>query len=155
MNEIRFDDIAGIKALVSEEFGPWSAPLSVTQELITGFAELTGDRQWIHVGVERAKSESPFGSTIAHGFLILSLIAELRKTEGYRIVGYGDALNYGIDRLRFIKPAPVNSSIHCRSRFEGVEEKNGGTMIELGIAIHVVGDDVPCIAFSWKLFYRP
>lgn len=155
MTEIRFDDIAGLEALVSADYGPWSEPRTVTQADIAAFGELTGDRQWIHVDVARARAESPFGSTIAHGFLILSLVSDMRKSEGFRIVGHGNALNYGIDGLRFIRPVPVDSAVHCRTRLQGVEAKDGGTMIELGLAVHVVGQDVPCLVLRWKLFYRP
>ena len=156
MSDVRFDDVARLQALISEDYGPWSKSRTVTQEDIGIFAELTGDRQWIHVDVERTQAESPFGTTIAHGFLVLSLISEMRKTEGgLTIVGHGNALNYGIDGLRFIRPVPVDSTLHCRTRLEAAEEKKGGTMIDFGIAIHIVGQDVPCLTFRWKLFYRP
>ena len=74
MQEIRFDDIAALRAHVSEEFGPFGEQVEISQDMINKFAELTGDQQWIHVDVERAKRESPFKQTIAHGFLTLSLL---------------------------------------------------------------------------------
>ena len=74
---IPFDDIDAVNALASEEFGEWGDSIEVTQEMIQGFADLTGDHQWIHVDVERAKAESPFGGPIAHGFLTLSLLPQL------------------------------------------------------------------------------
>ena len=73
MEEIRFDDIEALQKHVSEEFGEWSEPVEITQEMVNDFADVTGDHQWIHVDVERCASESPFGTTIAHGFLVLSL----------------------------------------------------------------------------------
>jgi acyl dehydratase len=145
---------ATLRDFVGHDFGAGD-PVTVGQPRIDGFADVTGDRQWIHVDVARARAESPFGSTIAHGFLILSLVSDMRKSEGFRIVGHGNALNYGIDGLRFIRPVPVDSAVHCRTRLQGVEAKDGGTMIELGLAVHVVGQDVPCLVLRWKLFYRP
>lgn len=118
------------------------------------FAELTGDRQWIHVDTERAARESPFGATIAHGFLVLSLAAELKKTAGFTVTGHGSALNYGVDRVRFIRPVLFDAEIRCRTRLQNVEEKKGGIMIDLGVAIHVLGEDAPAVSFVWKLLYR-
>lgn len=155
MMQMRFDDVPGLTSLISGDYGEWSAERTVTQSDIDAFGELTGDLQWIHVDVTRARKESPFGSTIAHGFLILSLVAEMRKAGGLTITGHGNALNYGIDGLRFISPVPVGSSIHCRTRIEGVEEKGSGTIVDFGIAIHIVGQDRPSLVFRWKLFYRP
>ena len=86
MQDIRFDDIEGLRAKVSEEFGPWGPPVEVTQAMIDKFAELTGDQQWIHVDVERAKRESPFKGTIAHGFLTLSLLPVLRSGSDYKVI---------------------------------------------------------------------
>ena len=106
MQEIRFDDIEGMRAKVSDQFGPWGPDVEVTQDMINKFAELTGDHQWIHVDVERAKKESPFKTTIAHGFLTLSLLPVLRSGSDYKIVGYGNATNYGADKLRFVSPVP-------------------------------------------------
>ncbi|MBV8559262.1 MAG: MaoC family dehydratase, partial [Acidimicrobiia bacterium] len=74
MSDIRFDDIDALNAAASEQFGPWGPPVKVTQEMVDAFAELTGDHQWIHSDIERAKRDSPFGGTIAHGFLTLSLL---------------------------------------------------------------------------------
>ncbi|MFA5964602.1 MAG: MaoC/PaaZ C-terminal domain-containing protein [Sphingomonas sp.] len=155
MTIVQFDDIAALQALGSGSYGPWSAEREISQQDITAFGALTGDMQWIHVDPERAANESPFGTTIAHGFLLLSLIATLRKTDGLEITGHGSALNYGIDQLRFVRPVPAGSRIHCRSRIENVGERGGGTMIDLGVAVHIVGDDKPCLLFAWKLLYRP
>ena len=104
MHEVKFDDIAGINALASEEFGDWGAEVEVTQDKIDAFAELTGDRQWIHVDVERAKKESPFGGPIAHGFLTLSLLPAMASFP-LKVTGQGSAVNYGASGLRFLAPA--------------------------------------------------
>lgn len=103
----------------------------------------------------RARAKRPFGSTIAHGFLILSLAAELRKSVGPTIAGHSSALKFGIDGLRFISPVPVGSSIRCRTRIECMKGKSGGTAIDFGIAMNIVGQDRPSLVFGRKLFYRP
>ena len=108
MEEIQFDDIEALKGRISEEFGPWGPEVEVTQEMINQFADVTGDHQWIHVDVERAKRDSPFGGPIAHGFLTLSLLPGfLRPAATFAIVGFGNATNYGADKLRFISPVPA------------------------------------------------
>jgi len=88
----------------------WEA---ITQERIDRFAEVTGDRQWVHVDVERARRESPYGGTIAHGFLTLSLLP-LMLESSLRIDGLRMAVNYGLDRLRFTAPVPAGSRIRGR-----------------------------------------
>jgi len=153
MDKIRFDDIAALTARKSEEFGPWSAPLEVPQGMVTTFAELTGDRQWIHVDTDRAE-QSPFGRTIAHGFLILGLSTIIKNNADYMVVGHGNALNYGLERVRFVAPVPTGSVIHGRTRIVSVAEEKGGTMLTVGVAIHVVGSEKPSVCFDWKLLYR-
>ena len=81
MTEYQFDDIDGLTAAISPDFGDWGPEIEVTQDMINGFAELTGDRQWIHIDVERAKKESPFGGPIAHGFLTLALVPKLNPAS--------------------------------------------------------------------------
>src|SRR5437763_9907631 len=106
METIRFDDVDRLKSKISAEFGPWSKPIEVTQEKINRFAEVTGDHQWIHVDIERAKKESPFGGPVAHGFLTLSLLPAFETEGEYRIVGARNMVNYGANKLRFISPVP-------------------------------------------------
>jgi acyl dehydratase len=74
METIRFDDIGKLRSKITQEFGPWSKPIEVTQEKINQFADVTGDHQWIHIDIERANRESPFRGPVAHGFLTLSLL---------------------------------------------------------------------------------
>ena len=108
MPEIAFDDIAALEKFVSDEFGDWSPELEITQEMINQFADVTGDHQWIHVDVERAKKESPFGAPIAHGFLTLSLLPMMnaKTPQPYTLTGVTNAVNYGSDKLRFLSPVP-------------------------------------------------
>lgn len=154
MQQIRFDDLTGLRAQISEEYGPWSKPVKISQEMIDVFADMTGDRQWIHVDVERARVESPLKTTIAHGFLTLGMATIIKNTTNFLVVGHGNALNYGIDNLRFISPVPAGAAIHGHTRIAAVEEKNGGMLLTVAVAIHVVDSEKPALAFLWKLFYR-
>jgi acyl dehydratase len=155
MEEIRFDDIERMRSKVSEEFGAWGPEIEVTQDMINKFAELTGDHQWIHVDVERAKRESPFKGTIAHGFLTLSLLPTLRTGADHKIVGYGNATNYGADKLRFVSPVPAGSKIRARSRLVAVDPKPKGTQITTEIAVHVVGGERPALLYTMLVLYHP
>lgn len=155
MEQIRFDDIAKLQTLVSEEFGEWGPEIEVTQEMINQFADLTGDHQWIHVDVERAKRESPFKRPIAHGFLTLSLVPTLRPKAGYQLVGYGNATNYGADKLRFVSPVPAGVKIHARSRLVAAEAKPKGTQVTTELAVHVVGNDRPALLYTMLVLYHP
>lgn len=154
MRQIAFDDIEGLRGEISEQYGRWSTPVAITQDMIDVFAEMTGDRQWIHVDVERARAESPFKSTIAHGFLTLGMATVIKNSSDFRVVGHGNALNYGIDGLRFLAPVPAGSMVHGHTRVAAAEAKSGGTLLTQAVAIHRVGDDTPALVFQWKLLYR-
>jgi hypothetical protein len=154
MDEVRFDDIDGINALASEEFGEWGPEVEVTQDMIDAYAELTGDRQWIHVDVERAKKESPFGGPIAHGFLTLSLLPTL-SASALVVKGQGSAVNYGARSLRFLAPVPSGSKIHARSRVVGAEAKPRGTLLTTEVEIAVVGAEKPSLLYGMQILYAP
>ena len=113
------DELAG---LVGQEMGvgPW---FEVTQQRVNDFAEVSGDHQWIHVDIERA-TNSPLGGPIAHGFLTLSLLPELRKNmSGVQLeLGQKMGINYGLNRVRFISPVRVGRRIRARSKLLGVEK---------------------------------
>ena len=155
MKEIRFDDIEGLRGMIKEEYGPWGTEMQVTQEMINQFAELTGDHQWIHVDVERAKRESPFGGPIAHGFLTLSLLPSLRSPTDYSITGYGNAVNYGANKLRFLSPVPAGGKLHARSRLKAIEPKPKGTMITNEIEVGIVGRETPALIYEMVVLYNP
>ena len=155
MEEIRFDEIDKLRSKVSDNFSPFGAELEVTQAMINQFAELTGDHQWIHVDVERAKRESPFKQTIAHGFLTLSLIPRLRIASEYQIAGFGNATNYGADKLRFVSPVPAGAKIHARSRLVAVEAKPKGTQVTTEINVHIVGSERPALIYVMLVLYHP
>lgn len=155
MEQVRFDDIDRLQALVSEEFGDWGPEIEVTQDMIHRFADLTGDHQWIHVDVERARRESPFKQTIAHGFLTLSLVPVLRPKAQFQIVGYGNATNYGADKLRFVSPVPAGAKVQARSRLVAVEAKPKGTQVTSELAVHVAGSDRPALLYTMLVLYHP
>lgn len=156
MSEIQFDDIESLQKQVSDEFGPFGERFEVSQALIDQFAEVTGDHQWIHVDVERAEKESPFGTTIAHGFLTLSLLPKLvdREKGPFVVVGYGNAVNYGSDKLRFMSPVPAGAELHCRGRLVSAEAGGKGTRVEMQYAIHVVGSDRPAVLYNMITLYQ-
>jgi acyl dehydratase len=152
MTEIRFDDCEALNAQAGE-FGAWGHELMVTQEMINQFADLTGDHQWIHVDVERAKKESPFGGPIAHGFLTLSLIPSLMPTEALRVTGHANAANYGGEKLRFLSPVPAGAALHARTRLVRAESKPRGTLVTLEVEVGVVGDERPAILYAMQVLY--
>lgn len=116
--------VEGMKAIVGQEIGP-SEARTVTQELIDGFAEVSGDHQWIHVDPERSKRESPYGTTIAHGNLSLSLADSFRQ-ELLRASGFPLAVNYGWNKVRFPAPVPVDSRIVGTAELVSFDELDGG-----------------------------
>ena len=116
----------------------------VTQESIDEFARVTGDDQWIHVDVERAKTESPFGTTIAHGNLTLSLVDGFRK-ELISATGFALGVNYGWDKIRFPAPVPVDSKVRGKAEVVSVEDKGGGWyQVVTRFTLEVEGNDKPC-----------
>ena len=155
MTEVRFDDVEALRGAIREDFGPWGPELEVTQEMIDRFADLTGDRQWIHVDVERARRESPFGGPVAHGFLTLSLLPVLRPGGGVRVTGYGSAANYGSDGLRFLAPVPAGSRVRARSRLADVQRKPRGTLVTSEVEVGVVGSERPALVYTMLVLYGP
>ena len=115
------ESVDGIKSFVGKEIGV-SDWLVIAQDRINAFADATGDRQWIHLDAERAKRESPFGKTIAHGFLTLSLISHLMQQTVQIRTGSRLAVNYGLNRVRF--PAPVREGSRIRGHFTLVSFKD-------------------------------
>jgi acyl dehydratase len=144
-----------MKAEIREEYGEWGPEMQVTQDMIDKFADLTGDHQWIHVDVERAKRESPFGGPIAHGFLTLSLLPQLRTRSDYSITGYGNAVNYGANKLRFLAPVPAGAKVRARSRLRAVDGKPKGTMLTNEIEVGIVGQETPALVYEMLVLYNP
>ena len=147
------DSIEELKNLVGEEIGV-SDWIEMTQERINKFAEATGDHQWIHIDTERAKTELPGGTTIAHGFLTLSLLPKIVQSI-YEVKGIRHSLNYGSDRVRFTAPVPAGSRVRGRYTLKCAEEvKNNGLKIVGETKIEIEGEDRPaCIAESIGILY--
>jgi acyl dehydratase len=141
--------IEDMRALQDQVVGP-SAWREVTQEMIDEFARLTGDDQWIHLDVERARRESPFGTTIAHGNLTLSLIDGLRK----ELSSWGDAfkmgVNYGWNKVRFPAPVLVGSRLRCFTQIVEVSDIGGGWhQVVTRVTVEAEGVEKPvCVADS-------
>ncbi|AJE80436.1 MaoC domain-containing protein dehydratase [Streptomyces albus] len=141
-----FDSLAALAEAEGEELGS-SDWLVVDQQRIDAFAHATGDHQWIHVDPERA-AEGPFGGTIAHGLLTLSLLPSLLQ-QIYRVDGARMAVNYGLDKVRF--PSPVRSGAKLRgtSRIARITELDGAVQAHLSTVIEIEGGDKPaCIVES-------
>ena len=154
MKQYRFDDVEALQELVSTEFGPWSNELEMTQELIDRFAELSGDDYWIHTVPERWKTQRPFGTTIAHGFLKLILLPRLKTPQAYEITGFNNMLNYGSDKLRFTGAVPTGSRIHARNRVKSIERLPKGTRFTLEQNVHVVGQERPALVYELVFIYQ-
>lgn len=121
--------------------------ITVDQEIINGFAEFTGDRQWIHVDVERAKKHSPFGAPVAHGYLVLSLLAPLTMSMNIAPEGTVAALNYGLDKVRFIAPVVVGSKVRVQVQLVSFEDKgNGQFLMTTDNTMEIEGTDKPALA---------
>jgi acyl dehydratase len=117
----------------------------VTQQDIDTFADVTGDHQWIHVDVERAK-ETPFGGTIAHGYYTLSLVPMLSQ-QVFAMEGFTFALNYGLNRVRFPAPLPVGGKVRLTAKVANVEEIPGGAQTTMEMTLEREGGDKPvCVA---------
>ncbi|MHB1138291.1 MAG: MaoC family dehydratase [Microthrixaceae bacterium] len=125
----------------------------VTQEQVNLFAEATGDRQWIHVDVERATRESPFGGPIAHGYLTLSLV-NLFLPQLLEVRGTSMGVNVGLDKVRFPSPVPTGSNLRGRGQVVAVEEAKGGVQITVRVTVEVQGADKPaCVADTVSRFF--
>jgi len=144
--------MAEVPGLVGTELGSsdWH---EVTQEHVDLFADATGDHQWIHVDVERATAESPFGGPIAHGYLTLSLLAVL-SAQVLVVTDTAMGVNYGLNKVRFPAPVPVGSKVRARVVLKDVEEVAGGLQNTFAVTIEREGGDKPvCIAEPVFRFY--
>jgi acyl dehydratase len=148
MAQITVNGIEETKNLIGQEVGPgeWR---EVTQQDIDDFARLSGDDQWIHVDVERAKSESPFGTTIAHGNLTLSMIDGFRR-DLIESTGYKLGVNYGWNKVRFPAPVPVGARVRAKAEIVSVEDVGGGWyQVVTKFTVEAEGNEKPvCVAES-------
>lgn len=119
---------------------------TIDQPRIDAFAHNTGDRQWIHVDPERARRESPYGGTIAHGYLLLSLLAPATLELLIQPAGITTAINYGMDRLRFMAPVKAGARVRDRITLVGAEDKGGGRiLITTGHTLEIEGEAKPAL----------
>lgn len=126
-----------------------TAWFTVTQEQIDEFAECTHDSQFIHVDPEKAK-DTPFGTTIAHGFLSLSMLSYFAADFSLMIDGYYMGVNYGFDKVRFIAPVKVNSRIRANAKIlEIAEKKPGQYMVKTEVTVEIEGEDKPALIAEW------
>jgi acyl dehydratase len=148
MAQVEVSGIEELQQLVGQEVGP-SDWREVTQQDIDTFARLSGDDQWIHVDVERARRESPFGTTVAHGNLTLSLIDGMRR-DLIASGGFKLGVNYGWNRVRFPAPVPAGSRVRARAEVVSVEDVGGGWwQVVTRFTVEVEGQDKPaCVADS-------
>lgn len=138
-----------------DEFAQWlgrevalSDWLEITQDRIDRFAEAIGDHQWIHVDRERAARESPFRTTIAHGFLTLSILSKLFE-ESVDVVGRRMGVNYGLNRLRFTSPVPAGSRVRARFTLGALEPIDGGAQTTWNVAVEREAADRPALVAEW------
>lgn len=142
---------AELKSLIGEHLG-YSPYMEITQERVNLFAEATGDYQWIHVDVERAKA-GPFGAPIAHGYLTLSL-GPVLYPQVVRVDGFSMGVNYGANKVRFPSPVPVGSQLRLGVKLLEVKDVTGGVEITLEFTFEVEGAAKPsCVAeIIFRLF---
>ena len=145
-------DVRTLRDRVGQELAV-SDWIAITQEKINQFADATGDHQWIHVDVARAK-DSPFASTIAHGFLTLSLISALLR-GAVNPTGLRMAINYGLNRVRFVAPVPSGSRVRGRFALANVEETGGAIQATWTATIEREGLERPVCVAEWLVRYYP
>lgn len=147
MTTVAYD---ALESLVGHTLEP-SAWMIVDQHRINQFADATGDHQWIHV--DEAKAKEFLGSTIAHGFLTLSLLPKLGE-EVFQVTGISRAINYGCNKVRFTNFVPVNSKVRLVQKVDAVAEKSGGKQMTSTCTIEIEGQDKPaCVAETVTLLF--
>jgi len=142
-----------LKEYVGQEIG-LSDWVEITQEKVNKFADATGDFQWIHVDEEKAKS-GPFGKTIAHGYLSLSMLPMFSASNKYFPAGIKMAINYGSNKIRFINPVPVGSKVRNRAVLKGLTEKGEGRILmTVENTVEIEGQDKPAmVAETLSMFF--
>ena len=147
-------DVRALRDRVGEEIavGEWT---TISQAQIDQFAAATGDRQWIHVDAERAAKESPFKTTIAHGFLTLSLLSSFLR-DAIEFSGVRMAINYGLNKVRFVSPVPSGSRVRARIAAGAVEEVGGGAIqVTWNITVERDRSEKPACVAEWIVRYYP
>jgi acyl dehydratase len=143
--------LADLDGLVGREVAT-SDWLVVSQDRINAFADATGDHQWIHVDTERARADTPFGATIAHGFLTLSLLSRLMD-DAVTVDGPRITLNYGLNRVRFVSPVPSGSRIRARIALASVDDLGDSIQAKWSVTVEREGGDKPTLVAEWIVRY--
>jgi acyl dehydratase len=144
-------DVQQLMSLVGRELvSSWR---EVTQDQVTQFADITGDRQWIHVDPARAQRESPYGGTIAHGFLTLALISWLLRDAVGAIEGARMGINYGLNKVRFPSALPCGSMVRARCTLQRLDPADGGVQATWSVVVERDGSAKPCCVAEWLVRY--
>ena len=144
-------DILALRDRVGQEIAV-SDWLEVAQDRVNQFADATGDHQWIHVDPVRAAAETPFRTTIAHGFLTLSLISTLLR-DAIDLSGLRMAINYGLNRVRFVSPVPAGARIRGRFTLGALETVGGAVQATWQVTVEREHGDKPCLVAEWLVRY--
>ena len=154
MKPLEFTNIQEFRSMLGKQLplGEWYA---ITQEMINDFANATLDKQWIHVDVKRAEKESPFNSTIAHGFMSVSMISKLLEAT-FLIKSLTMGLNYGLNKVRFPNPVPVNSALRMIAVVKEIDDiSNKGVKVTFSCVIEIKGQEKPaCVAEFIAAFFE-
>jgi acyl dehydratase len=159
MPTLVIENLDALRDFVGREIGvtDW---FEITQDRIRQFAEATEDRQWIHLDPHRAQRESPFGATIAHGFLTLSLLSHLSKQALLIQSGVGMTVNYGLNRVRFPAPVPADSKIRARFTLQSLRDVASGREAIFSVIVELQNQEgqskpKPCCVAEWVIRYYP
>ncbi|MXZ84987.1 MAG: MaoC family dehydratase [Acidimicrobiia bacterium] len=148
-----FATVDDLSAAAGQHLG-WSDWMEITQERVNQFADATGDHQWIHIDPERAATESPYGATIAHGYLTLSL-TNMFLPSLITVEQISMGINYGVNKVRFPAPVPVGSRVRVGAELSSVDEINGGVQAVITITVEVEGSPKPaCVVESLTRYMR-
>jgi acyl dehydratase len=150
---IAIPDLSRLRELAGQDVGT-SDWMAVTQERINAFADATEDHQWIHVDRTRAATDSPYGTTIAHGFLTLSLVSALMR-NAISIGGLRMTINYGLNRVRFVAPVPADARIRGRIKLLTIVDVDDGMQATWNMTVEREGSDKPCLVAEWLVRYYP
>jgi acyl dehydratase len=152
MPAAEIDSPSQLRELVGKEVtvSDW---VEVTQDRINQFADATGDHQWIHIDVERAKRESPYGAPIAHGFLTLSMLSQLMQNAFKIKSPIKMGINYGLNKVRFPSAVPAGSEVRARMTLGSLEEIQGGLQATWTATVERRGSDKPCCVADWLVRY--
>lgn len=150
---IAFSTPSALRGLVGQHVAT-SDWVPVNQDRITAFADATEDHQWIHVDADRAQRETPFGTTIAHGFLTLSLVSALLR-NAVSMGGLRMAINYGLNRVRFVSPLPAGSRVRAQIVLANLQENDDNVQATWQVTVEREGAEKPCVVAEWIVRYYP